>query len=408
VRIFGLIRKDIVQTFRDWKSTLFLIVMPILFTLFFGFVFSSTGNGNDSEDPRLPVGIFNQQEWNLASLHLFETLETSDAIRPIASEADTTDAEQQVSEGHLAAALIIPGGFELATLSLEEPKLIVISDTASLAGQTAVDALQTVLARLEGAVQIAQISTDNYADRVGFQDETQRQAYYVEAIELAQRSWQNPPVRVDEEMAMEQTVAGESTSLGFTQSSPGMMVQFAIFGLITSAMVLVLERKSGALKRLLTTPISKVELIGGHTLAMFLIIFLQQVLLVLIGQFFFDVNYADEPLAILLMITVLATWAASLGLLISAISKKEEQVIVLSLVAMFIFASLGGAWFPLEVAGEAFATIGHLMPTAWAMAGFQNIVVRGLDFSSVLLPAGILLGYTLVFFVLAVWRFQYE
>jgi ABC-2 type transport system permease protein len=209
-------------------------------------------------------------------------------------------------------------------------------------------------------------------------------------------------------MAIEQTVADESASLGFTQSSPGMMVQFAIFGLITSAMVLVLERKSGALKRLLTTPISKVELIGGHTLAMFLIIFLQQVLLVLIGQFFFDVNYADEPLAILLMITVLATWAASLGLLISAISKKEEQVVVLSLVAMFIFASLGGAWFPLEVAGEAFATIGHLMPTAWAMDGFQNIVVRGLDFSSVLLPAGILLGYSLVFFVLAVWRFQYE
>jgi ABC-2 type transport system permease protein len=408
VRIFGLIKKDIVQIFRDWKSTLFLIVMPILFTLFFGFVFSSTGNGNDSEDPRLPVGIFNQQEGNQANLYLLETLESSDIIRPVASEGDITDAEQQVSEGHLAAALIIPEGFELASLSLEEPNLLAISDTASLAGQTAVDALQTGLARLKGAVRIAQISTDHYADRVGFQDETERQAYYSQAIELSQRSWQNPPVQVELKKVVEGKVADESASLGFAQSSPGMMVQFAIFGLITSAMVLVLERKSGALKRLLTTPISKVEVIGGHTLAMFLIIFLQQAFLVLIGQFFFNVDYADEPLAILLMITVLAAWAASLGLLISAISKKEEQVIVLSLVAMFIFASLGGAWFPLEVAGDAFATIGHLMPTAWAMDGFQNIVVRGLDFSSVLLPAGILLGYSLVFFVLAVWRFQYE
>jgi hypothetical protein len=39
------------------------------------------------------------------------------------------------------------------------------------------------------------------------------------------------------------------------QSSPGMIVQFAVFSLITSSMVLVLERKSGALRRLLTAPV---------------------------------------------------------------------------------------------------------------------------------------------------------
>jgi ABC-2 type transport system permease protein len=75
---------------------------------------------------------------------------------------------------------------------------------------------------------------------------------------------------------------------------------------------------------------------------------------------------------------------------------------------MFIFAALGGAWFPLEVAGKAFATIGHLMPTAWAMDGFQNILMRGLGFGSVLIPAGILLAYGGAFFGLAIWRFRFE
>jgi ABC-2 type transport system permease protein len=94
--------------------------------------------------------------------------------------------------------------------------------------------------------------------------------------------------------------------------------------------------------------------------------------------------------------------------LISALSQTEEQVVTLSLIAMFLFASLGGAWFPLEVAGETFAAIGHIMPTAWAMDGFQNLLMRGLGFGSVLLPAGMLSLYTLAFFGLAVWRFKFE
>jgi ABC-2 type transport system permease protein len=79
-----------------------------------------------------------------------------------------------------------------------------------------------------------------------------------------------------------------------------------------------------------------------------------------------------------------------------------------SLIAMFVFTAMGGAWFPLDITGQTFSTIGHLTPTAWAMDGFQNIVMRGLGLSSVLLPAGILLAYAVLFFGLAVWRFRFE
>jgi ABC-2 type transport system permease protein len=82
--------------------------------------------------------------------------------------------------------------------------------------------------------------------------------------------------------------------------------------------------------------------------------------------------------------------------------------VTLSLIAMFLFASLGGAWFPLEVAGETFSAIGHLMPTAWAMDGFQNLLMRGLGLQSVFLPAGMLGLYALAFFGLAIWRFEFE
>ncbi len=56
------------------------------------------------------------------------------------------------------------------------------------------------------------------------------------------------------------------TRNGFVQASSGMIVQFAVFSLLTSAMVLVLERKGKTLERLCTTPISRAEIIGGHVL----------------------------------------------------------------------------------------------------------------------------------------------
>jgi ABC-2 type transport system permease protein len=187
-----------------------------------------------------------------------------------------------------------------------------------------------------------------------------------------------------------------------------MMVQFAMAGLIGAASILVLERKSGALRRLLTTAISRVEIILGHYLAMFVMIFLQFVILVAFGQLALRVGYLREPLATLLVMVTTALWTASLGLLIGTLAKTEDQVTIFSLIPMFVLAGMGGAWVPLEFTGETFQAIGHLLPTAWAMDGFENIVIRGLGLESVLLPVGILLAYAVVLFGLAVWRFRFE
>jgi ABC-2 type transport system permease protein len=186
------------------------------------------------------------------------------------------------------------------------------------------------------------------------------------------------------------------------------MVQFAMAGLIGAAEVLVLERKSGALRRLLTTAISRLEIILGHYLAMLVMIFVQLAILVAFGQIALDVPYLHAPLATLLMMAVTPLWAASLGLLIGIFGKTEDQVIILALVTMLALSALGGAWFPLDVAGKAFRTVGRLTPVAWAIDGFENVVIRGLGLESVLLPAAILLGFTAVFMAVAVWHFQFE
>lgn len=406
MRVIDLALKDLLQIVRDRRSAFFLGVMPILFTFFFGLVFGSSAEG----DPRLPVGFVIHDESDALSASSQTLLEASDAIRPVLLEGNDADsAAESVRDGDLAGAVIVPVGFGEQALAGEKPRLRVIVDQNTPAGQTASSAVQAAMTRLLGAVETARLSAEAFEAREGFESEAARRAYLDEALALASEAWLQPPLTVAVEQSGAAAEEGEEISPNvYTQSSPGMIVQFVVFGLNTSAMVLVLERRSRTLQRLLTTPITRTQVIAGHVLAMFLVVFLQQALLVAFGQLAFGVDYMREPLAILLVMVTLALWVASLGLLIGAMSKSEDQVIMWALMAMFVFSALGGAWFPLDVTGKTFAAIGHLMPTAWAMDGFQNIVLRGLGLSSVLLPAGILLAYAVAFFALAVWRFKFE
>ncbi|MFO7585503.1 MAG: ABC transporter permease, partial [Anaerolineales bacterium] len=130
------------------------------------------------------------------------------------------------------------------------------------------------------------------------------------------------------------------------------------------------------------------------------------VMLVIFGQLALGVDYLREPLGTLLVSVALGLWVASMGLLIGVLAKSDDQVVLFSMIAMFLFSALGGAWFPLEASGGAFAAIGRLMPSAWAMTGYQNILIRGLGLSSAWMPAAVLLAYAAGFFLLAVWRFR--
>ncbi len=394
MRVIDLALKDLSQILRDKRMLLFLIIMPILFTAFMGSGMQPSGSNTDA---RLPIGFINNDGSSLLSIELQKMLADSTVIRlESLTPTDTLTINDRVSSGQLAAAITLPSGFSDKLLADQPISLTVLADQNSTGGQAAAAAIQTALTRIFSLAKIANLAAKSI--------EAVNPALIDNTVQQASQAWRTPSITIAIEAAT--GVKIQAPSNPYAQLSPGMIVQFAIFGLITSAMILVVERKTRTLQRLLTTSISRAEIIAGHVLAMFIVVFLQQVILIGVGQFAFSVNYLREPLATLLVMIGLGLWISSLGLFISTIAKGEEQVVLFSLIAMFLFTALAGAWFPLEGTGSAFAAIGHLTPGAWAMDGFQNIVVRGLTFDSVLLPVVILIGYTLLFFGLGVWRFK--
>jgi ABC-2 type transport system permease protein len=407
MRIIDLAFKDLSQILRDRRSLLFLVAMPILFTLFMGFAYKSGDKNDASKNTSLVLGWVNHDPQGVLSKNLFDRLSTSDSIHLV--ELDAAHVDDSVRKGEVAGALIVPAGFsEQLTNSgpASHPvnpanQLTLIADLNTPQGQSLFQLLRTPLTGMMSSAEVARLS----AESVGKPGDA---AEIGQAFAAAAQAWSQAETAalVKVEMAVAETQQAWYGDNPYNQASPGILVQFAIFGLVTSGQILVQERKSRTMQRMMTTSMRAWQIVAGHMLAMFTVVFVQEALLVVFGQFVLGVNYAQAPLGILIVSITLGLWIASMGLLIGVLVKNDSQVVLFSLMAMFIFSAMGGTWFPLETSSGAFAAIGKMLPSAWAMTGYQNILMRGLGSESAWLPSLALLAYTLGFFFLAVWRFR--
>jgi ABC-2 type transport system permease protein len=390
IRIFDIALKDLTQFLRDFKTFMFLLLMPILFTFLFGFAFGGFSSGGAS-DSRLPVGFLNEDDrWISDTLH--DLMADSDLIRLREDPSlSASDLDRMVADGNLAAAVIIPSGYSKAILADKTARLIVIADTGTSAWTTVEAEILKLASRLDGAVRTATIMEELDSERLPFKY----------GFEQTLDAWADPPIAIVETTTSAVTETDDSLA-ALAHTAPGMMLQFAIAGLLTCATVIVNERKSRTLQRILTTNTRRIQILFGHYLAIFLLILIQ--FFIAFGQFVLKIDYLRVPEATLLVAFSAALCIAALGLLIGVLARTEEQAVTFSLIPMFVFSGLGGAWVPLEVTGETFAKIGHVSPVAWAMDGFKDIVIRGFGLESVLVPCAALAGYALVFFALAVWQ----
>ncbi len=391
-RILAITAKDLKQILLDRRSAIFLVLMPVVFTAFLGIAFRWPTHG----DPRPVVGVCDLDSTGLSGL-VTTQLEAGGLVRvERLGRAEAGKADDLIRRGRFDLVLLVPAGYAQGEAAGPLPEAV--CDQSEPQAQAALRAVEAVAARLALSGRVGELVAGAVGPGANASD----------LAVQASTGWQEPALSIRREGTGPAPVKRREVASGFAQSSPGTLVQFAIFGVMTAALLLVLERRSRTLGRMLSAPVTRAQVIAGHVLAMFTVTFLQGLLLIVLGQLVFGVGYARAPAGVLVVLAALSLWVASLGLFIGVIARTQEQVSMFSMIAMFLFSAGGGAWFPLEITGRAFSFIGHLLPSAWAMDGFQNVVLRGLGFGSALGPALVIIGYALLFFAVAVWRFRAE
>lgn len=69
-------------------------------------------------------------------------------------------------------------------------------------------------------------------------------------------------------------------------------------------------------------------------------------------------------------------------------------------------SALGGSWWPLYIEPEWMQNLAHITITAWAMGGFNDLLVYNKEFSSVLIPSAALIGMGILFLTISIQKFR--
>lgn len=397
-KIFLIGMKDLRLAFRDRAALLLMLAAPFALTLGLGFVtgaFSSSSGISQVE-----VAIVNQDNGELgqALIDLFESPELAGLVVPSRLE-DPAAARQLVDEDQVAGAVIVPPSYTASILSGSSSETPVSLE------------LYTNPSRPTGSGVIETILT-SFTDRV----ETGRVAGQVAATQLVAAGLIQPSdaVEIGQQIG-HQLAEGESQftiPLDVRASgdepaefnilaifAPGMALMFLMFTTTNGGRALLSERNEGTLPRLLITPTSSAQVLGGKVVGIYLTGVAQVAILIVATALLFGVRWGSW-LGVTALILAAVAGAVGWGLLITALAKSPGQVNGIGSAIMLIFGILGGTFTNLETMPAWFSAISKVTPNAWGVQGFITLASGG-GLDGITGPLAALLAMGAVLFLLS-------
>ncbi len=196
---------------------------------------------------------------------------------------------------------------------------------------------------------------------------------------------------------------------GFEQSVPGTMVMFTLLVLFTSgAVTLTIERRTGILRRLASSPMSHGAVVLGKWGARMAVGSIQIAFAMIAGRLLFHVSWGPNLPVVLLTLLLYGALAAALAMLLGNLGRTEGQVIGMGVILSNVMAGLGGCWWPAEITPQWSQKMALFLPTGLTMNALHKLVNFGASPTTVIPHlAALTLAAALVLYALArTFRFQ--
>lgn len=423
-QIFAITIKDLKILLRDRGGMIVLFAMPVMFILVMSTALQSAfGVGGD--DNPIQLLVVNQDAGDLAAEAITEIGAIS-GIELISSVDEVTltetAADDLISAGEYQVALVFPEDFSKRIIAAatdyhaSEATVTFIADPT-----TSTQFLGPIQGTVQGFIQqIAAYAQAPYQIEAGFDalvdDVPASQAKFVEQISEVFVGQIEADGGLDEEgslgIAFEQVAPSDFQVSEFPDSVEQNVPGYTIFGVFFIVQVLATsllsEKQDGTFRRLLAAPLSQSALLLGKLLPFYLVNLVQVTMMFAVGALIFDMNLGNAPLALVVVTLATAAAATGLGLLVAALGKTPEQIGGLSTLLALTLAAVGGMMVPTFVMPEFMQTLSKGSPHAWALAGYQDVIVRGLGLPAVWSETGVLMGFAVIFFGVAVWRFRFD
>ena len=373
--------KDLRLAFRDRAALLLMLLAPFLLTLGMGFV-TGRFSGSTSGISDIPVILVNQDNQQLgnALVELFNAPELADLMEPTAS-TDLEAARQLIDSDEAAAVVFIPEGFTESIIPKDGQTLlgevVSIEIYANPTRPTSAGIIQTIveefLSRVEsgfigGQITMSQLITSG---RVIPQD--------IPAVSqaLSERMSSSTTEPVTTIKLKQNEVGDEAIEFDIlAYLAPGMALMFLMYTVSYGGRTIIAERIQGTLPRLLISPTSAAQILGGKIFGIYLTGVAQLGILIFATTVLFQLKWGNT-LGLIILVLAAVFGATGWGMLITALARTAGQVSSVGSAMMLIFGILGGSFVSLENLPSYVQSLSKITPNAWGLDGFLTLAIGG-------------------------------
>ena len=384
--IFTIARQDLRLVLRDRAAVMWMFIMPIVFITFFGLVMGG-GKQGQPVDAKVRLTVVDHDGGYLARA-LIESLH-GDRL-----ELVELSLEESPNTPDMIRTLVIPEGFtgsvaagERVTLRLEKDP-----DTSREAALVAQARIVSSISRVIGRIVESVGEDGSMLDEPSF----------------AAAGGGDDLITVNSRFAGESRVR----PTGFAQSISGNIVLFVLLVALTfGAASIAEERTGGRLRRLVTTPVSGVEIILGKIGGRVVIALAQITVLVVtavIANRTLGIFIGDHVAAAYVVLLAYALCVAPLGVLIGGWFRDPSRAANVGVLFTMVMGAFGGCMWPLEFVSPTLQKVALVFPTGWAMKALHQVISFGRGLPDVAPEIGVLLGFAVVFSALAARSLRVE
>lgn len=186
---------------------------------------------------------------------------------------------------------------------------------------------------------------------------------------------------------------------------PTYTVLFMFFLVLSGGWLFVAERTHNTLTRLRAAPIGDGQILLGKLIPCLGLSLFQGWFLFLCGYWIFGLQWGNEPLYVLAVLSATSCSAVGLTLLVASIARTETQISVFGTLLVLVLGGLSGALMPRDLMPEQMRTISLFTPPAWSLEAISYVISQPQpDPLRVTHACAVLVGFGLVFTLLARWR----
>ena len=378
--------KDLRLVFRDRAALILMLLAPFLLTLGLGAVTGRFSGNSGSGLSDIPVVIVNLDKAQLgdALVETFQSEDLSQLVEPIMADSPEA-AYQLIDDDQSAAAVIIPDGFTESIIPSQEmldaenynPDPVKIEVYANPSRPTSAGVIKAIVDEFVSRVEEGRItgmtsmlSIPGIENMSSDQVEMLARKMFDGAGEDSSFSSTAITLRTDKEGAD----AVDFDPLAYM--APGMALMFLMYTVSYGGRSILVEKTQGTLSRLLVSPTTSTQILGGKVFGIFLTGFAQMGILILASSVLFQVNWGD-PLGIVALIAAAVFGATGWGMLITVMARSSGQVGAVGSAVMLIFGILGGTFINLEQMHPVVRTISAITPNSWGLDGFTTLALGG-------------------------------